>query len=128
MQKTYNHSKRIADEIKKGIFAGLKMAVIHDSLLRDANCPRSMSRFYDIYGNDIAEGRAEYQAWLGEVANRRIEEGSDKILELALRSKAGWNPSVKVEEASEEDNEETSALNKLALLLKVDEDTDQEDE
>lgn len=126
---TYKYSERIAKEIDRGIKAGLKMAVIHDSLLRLAETPRSRAQFYEKYKDDIAKSRAEYQTWLGDTANQRITDGSDKILELALRSKAGWNPSLKIEEASDEDGEEVTALDKLARLLgkDFDEKPDQEE-
>lgn len=114
---TYTYSQKIADEIDRGIKAGLKMAVIHDSLLRLSETPRSRSHFYEKYADQIAKSRAEYQTWLGDSANARIADGSDKILELALRSRAGWNPSLKIEEATDEDSEEVSAIDKLARLL-----------
>ena len=114
---TYKYSKRIADEVRSGIMAGLKVTVIHDAAMRHAECPRSIKHFMDKYRDDIAQARLDYQMALGDAANIRIQEGSDKILELALRSKAGWNPSVRVEEAKEADNEETSALERLTNLL-----------
>jgi hypothetical protein len=114
---TYKYSERVASEIDRGIKAGLKMAVIHDSLLRLAETPKSRAMFFEKYKDQIAKSRSEYQIWLGDTARTRIEEGSDKILELALRSKAGWNPSLKIEEADAEDSEEVTALDKLARLL-----------
>lgn len=96
----------IAKVVRERISNGVAVNVIIDEIQKFANAPKSRKTFYKLYGDDVAKVRAEFQNWLGEQAKKRIREGSDKILELSLRSKAGWNPSVKVEEVDSEDEDE----------------------
>ena len=97
---------------------GVTMTVVLDSIQSYRDAPKSLKTLYSIYGQDIAEERAAFHQYLGGKARQRIEEGSDKILELALRSKAGWNPSVVVEEKdSDTPDENSDAISTLMSLL-----------
>jgi len=112
------YSEAIAERVRDGIRHGVTIRVIFDSICGMRNSPGSMQTFYKLYKKDIEEARFEYQNWLGEKATDRIKEGSDKILELALRSKAGWNPQETIVVASPDDErEETSALDDLMAAL-----------
>lgn len=118
-QLRYEYDQRIANEIKEGIRKGLAMKVIFDAIQRHQQAPKAYSTFLKMYGQDIANARADFQGELGELAMARIREGSDKILELALRSKAGWNPreTIEIEAHDESTNEMTSLIEELALKL-----------
>jgi len=112
------YRKDIANRVRKLIRDGVKMSVILDSIQDLQDAPRSMSTLYKIYGNDIAKERAEFQSYLGSKAMQRIEEGSDRILELALKSKAGWNPTETVNIGESDDfDEDTSAIDELLTIL-----------
>lgn len=112
------YSKDIENRVRQGIRDGLTIAVIHDSVRHLQNCPNSRQTFYKYYGEVIAEERASFQSYLGQKARAAIEGGSERILELALRSKAGWNPTVKVEEKTEDSPDENlDAISALMLKL-----------
>ena len=112
------YSKHVANRIRELIRDGVSMTVVLDSIQSYQNAPKSSATLYKIYGQDIAEERAAFHQYLGGKARQRIEEGSDKILELALRSKAGWNPSIVVEEKDSDDPDENSdAISTLMTLL-----------
>lgn len=114
------HRKPIAKHIRRRISEGVKMTVLMDEIQSYQDAPKSTKTLYKVYGDDIAEARAEYHGWLGQKARERIEDGSDRILELALRSKAGWNPqqSLTVTEGDPEElDEDTSAIEELRTLL-----------
>ena len=118
MPSDYRYNVLIAQKVKDGILRGLSMTVIIDSCSAIQDCPGSRQTFYKVYGKDIAEARAEFQSYLGDAARKRIDEGSDKILELALRSKAGWNPQETINvKVDDEPDESTSALEDLMTLL-----------
>lgn len=114
------HRKPIAKHITRRIKEGVTIKVIMDEIQSFQDAPKSLPTFYKVYAEDIAKARGEYQGWLGSVANERIAGGSDRILELALRSKAGWNPqqSVTVTEGDPDElDEDTSAIEELKTLL-----------
>lgn len=112
------YSKPVAKRIRELIRDGVSVTVILDSIQSYQNAPKSTATLYKIYGQDIAEERAAFHQYLGGKARQRIEEGSDKILELALRSKAGWNPSIVVEEKdSDAPDENSDAISTLMTLL-----------
>lgn len=108
----------IAKEIRRLIRDGVTVKVILDSIQKYDDAPRSLSTVYKIYGQDIAEERAAFHSYLGGKAREHIENGSERILELALRSKAGWNPTEKVQQVDENEvDENTSAIEELMGLL-----------
>ena len=120
---TLPYSKDIEDRLRDGIKHGLTMDVILDSIQSLPHAPKSKTTLLSKYRDAIAEERAEFHMFLGGEARKRIVDGSDKILELALRAKAGWNPSVKVEEVDpNEPDEDTDAMSLLAAKLGLDDD------
>lgn len=118
MAEKLKHNLHIATYIRKAIRAGVSMKVILDNIQKYDHAPSSMNGMYRTYRNDIAEARAEIQELVGSVVVNKALEGDLKAAELFLRSKAGWNPTVKVEEVDPEDaKEDTGAIDDLLALL-----------
>ena len=114
----YKHSKPIAKKIKQLIGDGVTMKVILDSIQHYQEAPSAMPSLYRIYGEDIADARAQFHGWLGQKAKERINEGSDAVLIHALKTKAGWTDKVVVEARDSDDpDENTDAIATLAVLL-----------
>ena len=112
------HDIQIAAKIRAGIAAGVSMRVIFDSVATMKNAPKSYQTFYKIYRDDIASARASIQEEIGSVVVKAAKSGDLKAAELFLRSRAGWNPTVKVEEVEPEDvAEDTGAIDDLLALL-----------
>jgi len=77
-----------------------------------------MNGNYRTYSDCIASGRAKIQGEGGAVVVAKALDGDMKAAELFLRSKAGWNPTLKIEEVEPEDvNEDTGAIDDLLALL-----------
>jgi hypothetical protein len=94
------------------------MKVILDNIQKYDHAPSSMNGMYTTYRNDIAEARADIQEAVGKVVVDKALGGDLKAAELFLRSKAGWNPTIKVEEVDpEEVKEDTGAIEELLALL-----------
>lgn len=118
MAEKLKHNLNIATYIRKAIKAGVAMKVILDNIQKYDNAPSSMNGMYKTYRNDIAEARADIQEAVGAIVVAKALEGDLKAAELFLRSKAGWNPTVKVEEVDpEEVKEDTGAIDDLLALL-----------
>lgn len=118
MAEKLKHNLKIATYIRKAIKAGVSMKVILDNIQKYDGAPTSMNGMYKTYRNDIAEARADIQEAVGAVVVAKALEGDLKAAELFLRSKAGWNPTVKIEEVDPEDaKEETGAIDDLLALL-----------
>jgi hypothetical protein len=118
MAEKLKHNLHIATYIRKAIKAGVAMKVILDNIQKYDNAPSSMNGMYKTYRNDIAEARADIQEAVGAVVVAKALDGDLKAAELFLRSKAGWNPTVKVEEVDpEEVKEDTGAIDDLLALL-----------
>jgi hypothetical protein len=126
MAEPLKHNIKIAADIKAKIRAGVSMRVIHDYLMDkypSEQCgllaaPKSMQALYRVYRGDITDARADIQHQVGAVVVAKALEGDLKAAELFLRSKAGWNPTIKVEETDpDEVNEDTSAVDDLVNLL-----------
>jgi hypothetical protein len=112
------YNKVIGNRIRKDIGNGVGMRVIFSAIQHLQYAPKSMRTFYTTYDQDISEARAKLHGELGAFAMARIKEGSDAVLIHALKSKAGWNPSLVVEEKDEDDGDENSdAVDRLAALL-----------
>lgn len=112
------HNLKIATYIRKAIRAGVSMKVILDSIQTYDHAPSSMAGMYSAYRNDIAEARANIQEAVGSVVVQKALDGDMKAAELFLRSKAGWNPTIKIEEVDPEDiKEDTGAIDDLMALL-----------
>lgn len=118
--KALKHKLNIATEIRRKIKAGVSMKVILDDIQRFEGAPSSMNGMYKTYRNDIAEARSLIHEQVGAVVVQKAIEGDLKAAELFLRSKAGWNPTIKVEEVDPEDvSEDTGAIDELLALLNV---------
>jgi hypothetical protein len=118
--KALKHKLNIATEIRRKIKAGVSMKVILDDIQRFEGAPTSMNGMYKTYRNDIAEARSLIHEQVGAVVVQKAIEGDLKAAELFLRSKAGWNPTIKVEEVDPEDvSEDTGAIDELLALLNV---------
>ena len=118
--KALKHKLNIATEIRRKIKAGVSMKVILDDIQRFEGAPTSMNGMYKTYRNDIAEARSLIHEQVGAVVVQKAIEGDLKAAELFLRSKAGWNPTIKVEEVDpEEANEDTGAIDELLALLNM---------
>ena len=118
MAEKLKHNLHIATYIRKAIRAGVAMKVILDNIQKYDHAPSSMNGMYKTYRNDIAEARADIQEAVGNVVVDKALGGDLKAAELFLRSKAGWNPTIKVEEVDpEEVKEDTGAIDDLLALL-----------
>lgn len=116
----YKRKEHVAKRLTGLIDNGVTMATILDTLSAEfgTDIPSSSSTFYKVYGDDIAKARASFADWLGNKARQRIDEGSDRILELALRSKAGWKPQESIEVTEGDGSHEgSSALDVLMEKL-----------
>lgn len=114
------HKLNIATEIRRKIAAGVSMKVILDDIQKFDGAPSSMNTLYKVYRNDIAEARSTIHEQVGAVVVGKALEGDMKAAELFLRSKAGWNPTIKVEEVDpDEVNEDTGAIDELLGLLNM---------
>ena len=112
------HNLKIATYIRKAIRAGVSMKVILDNIQNYDHAPSSMAGMYSAYRNDIAEARASIQEAVGAIVVQKALDGDIKAAELFLRSKAGWNPTIKIEEVDPEDiKEDTGAIDDLMALL-----------
>ncbi len=112
------HNLKIATYIRKAIRAGVSMKVILDEIQRFDHAPSSMAGMYSAYRQDISSARADIQEAVGSVVVEKALSGDMKAAELFLRSKAGWNPTLKIEEVEPEDvNEDTGAIDDLLALL-----------
>lgn len=118
MAEKLKHNLHIATYIRKAIKAGVSMKVILDEIQRFDNAPSSMNGMYKTYRQDIASARAEIQEAVGSVVVAKALDGDLKAAELFLRSKAGWNPTLKIEEVEpDEVKEDTAAIDDLLALL-----------
>jgi len=100
------YSKDVENRIRKLIRKGVAVKVILDSIQDLQDAPKSLQSMYTKYGWAIADERARLHEYLGEVALEEIANGNSKILELALRAKAGWNPTSVTQEKTEDDMDE----------------------
>ena len=121
------HDLKIATKIRAGIRAGVSMRVIFDSVATMKNAPKSYQTFYKVYRDDIADSRASIQEEIGSVVINAAKGGDLKAAELFLRSRAGWNPTLKIEEVEPEDvSEDTGAIDDLLALLGMEKTKDKE--
>ena len=118
MAEKLKHNLHIATYIRKAIRAGVSMKVILDNIQKYDHAPSSMNGMYKTYRDDIASARADIQEAVGSVVVNKALEGDMKAAELFLRSKAGWNPTLKIEEVEpDEIKEDTAAIDDLMALL-----------
>lgn len=120
---TLKHDLKIATYIISAIKAGVSMAAILDKVSTMPNGPRAKASLYKIYRTEIAVARADLAEELGTVAMKMAKAGDQKMLDLALRSKAGWSPTQTIIESDKDDEDEnTSAIDDLLALLKIKDD------
>ena len=123
------HRVDIATVIVAGIKNGVSMATILDQVSVMPGGPRAKASLYKIYRSDIVNAKADIQSKLGAKAMEMALAGDVKMLDLALRSKAGWSPSQTVVETESDDTDEnTTAIDDLLTLLKIKQDKKPEDE
>lgn len=118
MAEKLKHNLHIGTYIRKAIKAGVSMKVILDNIQKYDHAPSSMNGMYKTYREDIASARADIQEAVGAVVVQKALDGDMKAAELFLRSKAGWNPTIKIEEVDPDDiKEDTGAIDDLMALL-----------
>lgn len=118
MAEKLKHNLVIGTYIRKAIKAGVSMKVILDNIQKYDHAPSSMNGMYKTYREDIASARADIQEAVGAVVVAKALDGDMKAAELFLRSKAGWNPTIKIEEVDPDDiKEDTAAIDDLMALL-----------
>lgn len=113
------YSEVIAKKVKEGIRSGVSVKDIMASIQKYQNAPSSSATFYKLYGNDIAETRADIVGQVGSVVVQQALDGDFKAAELFLRSKGGWSPTqTNIEvEADGSPDEDLSAIDSLMTLL-----------
>ena len=113
------YSEVIAKKVKEGIRSGVSVKDIMASIQKYQNAPSSSATFYKLYGNDIAETRADIVGQVGSVVVQQALDGDFKSAELFLRSKGGWSPTqTNIEvEADGSPDEDLSAIDSLMTLL-----------
>lgn len=113
------YSEVIAKKVKEGIRSGVSVKDIMASIQKYQNAPSSSATFYKLYGNDIAETRADIVGQVGSVVVQQALDGDFKAAELFLRSKGGWSPTqTNIEvEADGSPDEDLSAIDTMMTLL-----------
>ena len=122
------YSENIAKAVRQGIRNGVAVKDIMASIQKYQNAPSSSATFYKLYGDDIAQERAEIVGMIGSVVIQQAMDGDFKAAEFYLRSKGGWSPTqtnIEVEGSGDAD-EDTGAIDSLMSLLgkKTDESPD----
>ena len=113
------YSEVIAKAVRQGIRKGVAVKDIMASIQKYQNAPSSSATFYKLYGDDIAQERAEIVGMIGSVVIQQAMDGDFKSQELYLRSKGGWSPTqtnIEVEGSGDAD-EDTGAIDSLMSLL-----------
>jgi hypothetical protein len=113
------YSEVIAKNVRKGIRNGVSVKDIMASIQKYQNAPSSSATFYKLYGDDIAQERADIVGQVGGVVIQQALDGDFKAAELFLRSKGGWSPTqTNIElEADSNPDEDVSAIDSLMTLL-----------
>lgn len=119
MIQEIKYSEIIAKKVKEGIRNGVSVKDIMASVQKYQNAPSSTATFYKLYGQDIAETRADIVGKVGSVVIQQAIDGDFKAAELFLRSKGGWSPTSTVNEVEQTENpdEDESAIDSLMTLL-----------
>lgn len=113
------YSEVIAKNVRQGIRNGVSVKDIMASIQKYQNAPSSSATFYKLYGDDIAQERADIVGQVGGVVIQQALDGDFKAAELFLRSKGGWSPTqTNIElEADSNPDEDVSAIDSLMTLL-----------
>ena len=121
------YSVPIAKYVRQAVQDGVSIKDIMATVAsRYQNAPGSHGTFYKLYGNDIAEARAEIVSKVGNVVVQQAMEGHFASQELFLRSKGGWSPQSTVNDPDEytDPDQDSSAIDALMTLLGKDTDAD----
>jgi hypothetical protein len=113
------YSEIIAKKVREGIRNGVSVKDIMASIQKYQNAPSSTATFYKLYGQDIADTKAEIVGQVGSVVIQQALDGDFKAAELFLRSKGGWSPTQTINETELTDDPDTdeSAIDSLMTLL-----------
>lgn len=117
------HCGKIKAKVQNGIMSGLSVKMIFESIQSHQYAPKSLTTFYKLYGEDMAEARAEIVGKVGKKVIDQAVAGDFKSQELYLRSRGDWSPQhTEVQVTEESTDEAVSAVNQLmAALGKLDE-------
>lgn len=124
------YSEVIAKKVREGIRNGVSVKDILASIQKYQNAPSSTATFYKLYGQDIADTKADIVGQVGSVVIQQALDGDFKAAELFLRSKGGWSPTSTVNEAElteDPDTDETAIDSLMTLLGKANGSTTDED-
>jgi len=119
-QGTLQYSKPVAKYVRQAVQDGVQIKDIIATInKRFQNAPRNNAMFYKLYGEDVAEARADITAKVGNVVVQQALEGHFPSQELFLRSKSGWSPkeTQQTEEVNGDPEESSSAIDSLMKLL-----------
>lgn len=113
------YSEIIAKKVREGIRNGVSVKDIMASVQKYQNAPSSTATFYKLYGQDIADVKADIVGQVGSVVIQQALDGDFKAAELFLRSKGGWSPTQTINETelSEDPDTDESAIDSLMTLL-----------
>lgn len=113
------YSEIIAKKVREGIRSGVSVKDIMASIQKYQNAPSSTATFYKLYGQDIADVKADIVGQVGSVVIQQALDGDFKAAELFLRSKGGWSPTQTINETelSEDPDTDESAIDSLITLL-----------
>lgn len=116
-------AKKYSEVIAKKVVAGIKNGVavrdILGSIQKYQDAPSSTATFYKLYGNLIAETKADIVGEIGNVVVNAARGGDFKAAEFFLRSKGGWSPNSTVNEVEQDVDPDLdeSAIDSLMSLL-----------
>jgi len=118
-QHVFKYNKVVAKHIKKCVCGGVSVKDMMASMQHLQEAPANATTLYKVYGNYIAEIRAEL---VGNVGAKVIEQammGDFKSQEFYLKSKGGWSPSNTVNNTDQEidPDEDTGAIDLLMAKL-----------
>jgi len=113
------YSEVVAKKVVAGIRNGVSVKDIIASIQKYQNAPSSTATFYKLYGELIAETKAEIVGAIGSVVVQQALDGDFKSQEFYLRSKGGWSPNSTLNEVeqTEDPDMDTSAIDSLMSLL-----------
>lgn len=113
------YSEIIAKKVREGIRNGVSVKDIMASVQKYQNAPSSTATFYKLYGQDIADVKADIVGQVGSVVIQQALDGDFKAAELFLRSKGGWSPTQTINETelTEDPDTDESAIDSLMTLL-----------
>lgn len=113
------YSEVIAKKVREGIRNGVSVKDILGSIQKYQNAPSSTSTFYKLYGEVVAETKAEIIGQVGSVVVQAALDGDFKAAEFYLRSKGGWSPNSTLNEVDQDTDPDVddSAIDSLMGLL-----------